>query len=166
MVDIATGAAVANDDTVSTVVPLSLTKDEGACVDVSVVFEGACVGAFVGSAGQCGEGNNNVVESAASKVGHKDRGPHRFDRRGQGNRRSHYRSCRCCCCRHLPQSGGRGLGSGGAVLDPAAERASLNRCAIPLRPLCGTRPIISPSLSSRLCPPHYLPLPPPALADC
>jgi hypothetical protein len=43
-VDVATGAAVANDDAVSTVVPPSSTKDEGAYVGVSVASEGACVG--------------------------------------------------------------------------------------------------------------------------
>ncbi len=42
--DVATGAAVANDDTVSTVVPPSLTKDEGAYVDVLMAFEGMCIG--------------------------------------------------------------------------------------------------------------------------
>ncbi len=43
-VDVASGAAVADDDAVSTVVPPSSTKDEGAYVGVSVAFEGACVG--------------------------------------------------------------------------------------------------------------------------
>ncbi len=42
--DIATGAAVADKDAVSTVVPPSSTKDEGAYVGVSVAFEGACAG--------------------------------------------------------------------------------------------------------------------------
>jgi hypothetical protein len=44
MVDVATGAAVADDDAISTVVPPSSTKDEGAYVGLSVAFEGACVG--------------------------------------------------------------------------------------------------------------------------
>ena len=43
-VDVATGAAVADNDAVSTVVPPSSTKDEGAYVGVSVAFEGVCVG--------------------------------------------------------------------------------------------------------------------------
>ena len=43
-VDVSTGAAVADDDAVSTVVPPSSTKDEGAYVGVSVAFEGVCVG--------------------------------------------------------------------------------------------------------------------------
>ncbi len=42
--DVPTGAAVADDDAVSTVVPPSSTKDEGAYVGVSVAFEGVCVG--------------------------------------------------------------------------------------------------------------------------
>ena len=42
--DVATGAVFADDDAVNTVVPLSLTKDEGAYVGVSVAFEGVCVG--------------------------------------------------------------------------------------------------------------------------
>ncbi len=42
--DVATGAAVADDEAVSTVIPPSSTKDEGAYVGVSVAFEGACVG--------------------------------------------------------------------------------------------------------------------------
>ena len=47
-VDIAAGNAVAadNDDAVNDVVPPSSTKDEDACVGASVVFGGACVGAF------------------------------------------------------------------------------------------------------------------------
>ena len=57
------------------------------------------------------------------------------------------------------------IGGGGAVLVPAAERAPLDPCTVPPRPLRDACPI-SPSLSSGLCPPHYLPLPPPALADC
>ncbi len=43
-VDVATGAAVADDDAVSTVFPPSSTKDEGAYVRVLVAFEGACIG--------------------------------------------------------------------------------------------------------------------------
>jgi hypothetical protein len=43
-VDVSTGAAVADNDTVSTVVPPSSTKDEGAYVGVSVAFEGVCIG--------------------------------------------------------------------------------------------------------------------------
>jgi hypothetical protein len=43
-VDVSTGAAVADDDAVSTVVPPSSTKDKGAYVGVSVTFEGVCVG--------------------------------------------------------------------------------------------------------------------------
>ena len=42
--DISTGAAVADGNAVSTVVPPSSTKDEGAYVGVSVAFEGVCVG--------------------------------------------------------------------------------------------------------------------------
>ena len=42
--DVATGAAVANNDAGSTVVPPSSTKDEGAYVSVLVAFEGVCVG--------------------------------------------------------------------------------------------------------------------------
>ena len=42
--DVATGAAVADDDAVSTVVLPSSTKDKGAYVGVLVAFEGACVG--------------------------------------------------------------------------------------------------------------------------
>ncbi len=42
--NVSTGAAVADDDAVSTVVPPSSTKDEGAYVGVSVAFEGVCVG--------------------------------------------------------------------------------------------------------------------------
>ncbi len=41
--DDATGDAVAGDDAVSTVVPPSSTKDEGAYVGVPVAFEGTCV---------------------------------------------------------------------------------------------------------------------------
>jgi hypothetical protein len=48
---------------------------------------------------------------------------------------------------------------------PPAERALLDRRTVPPRPLLGARSI-SPSSSSHLCPPHYPPLPPPALADC
>ncbi len=40
---------------------------------------------------------------------------------------------------------------GGAVLDPAAECAPLDRCAVPPRPLHGACPIL-PSSSSHLCP--------------
>jgi hypothetical protein len=109
-VDVATGAAVADDDAVSTIVPPSSTKDKGAYVGVLVAFEGACVGG-----------------------------------RGQRGRRP-------------------SVVIGGAVLDPAAERVPLDCCAVPPRPLHGTHPI-PPSSSSRMCPPHYLPLPPPALAD-
>ncbi len=42
--DVATGAAVDEDNAVSIVVPLSLTKDKGAYVGVLVTFEDACVG--------------------------------------------------------------------------------------------------------------------------
>ncbi len=42
--DVATGAAVADDNADSTVVPPSLVKDEGAYVGVLVAFEGVCVG--------------------------------------------------------------------------------------------------------------------------
>jgi hypothetical protein len=42
-VDLATGAAVADDDTVSTVPPSSM-KDKGPYVGVLVAFEGVCVG--------------------------------------------------------------------------------------------------------------------------
>ena len=91
--------AVADDDAISTVVPPSSTKDEGAYVGVSVAFEGACVGGGV----RRGRRPSVVI-------------------------------------------------GGGAVLDPAAERAPPDRCAVPPRPLHGARPI-SPSSSSRLCPP-------------
>ena len=94
------GAAVANDDAISTIVPPSLTKDEGAHVGVSVAFEGVCV-------------------------------------RGWG-----WRDCHPSVV----------IGGGGAVLDPAAERASFNCCAVPPQLLHGVRPI-SPSSSSCLCPP-------------
>jgi hypothetical protein len=43
MVDVAMGAAVADDDAISTVVPPSSTKDKGAYIGVSVAFEEACV---------------------------------------------------------------------------------------------------------------------------
>jgi hypothetical protein len=98
-VDAATGAAIADDDPISTVVPPSLTKDKGAYVDVLVAFEGACVGG-----------------------------------RGWQGRRPSVVIC------------------GSAVLDPAAERAPLDRCAVPPRLLHGARPI-SPSSSSHLCSP-------------
>ena len=38
------GAAVVDDNAISTVNPPSLTKDEGAYVGMSVAFKGACVG--------------------------------------------------------------------------------------------------------------------------
>ncbi len=43
-VDVATGAAVANNNAISTLVPPSSTKDKGAYIGVLVAFEGACVG--------------------------------------------------------------------------------------------------------------------------
>jgi hypothetical protein len=43
-VDVAMGAAVANDNAVSTVIPSSLTKDKGVYVSVLVAFEGGCIG--------------------------------------------------------------------------------------------------------------------------
>jgi hypothetical protein len=46
MVDVATGAAVADDDAISTVVPPSSTKDEGAYVGTSAEFEVPCFDAF------------------------------------------------------------------------------------------------------------------------
>ena len=79
--DVATGAAVANNDAIGTVVPPSSTKDKGAYVGVLVAFKGTYIGAFADSAGQRAD-NNDVVESMAGKVGHKDRGPHRFDHCG------------------------------------------------------------------------------------
>ena len=82
-VDVAT--AVANDDAVGAIVPLSLTEDEGAYVGASVVLDGACISVFADGAGQLGEDDD--VESAAGEVGHKDRGPRRFNHRRQGNRR-------------------------------------------------------------------------------
>ena len=42
--DVATGAAVADDNAISTVISPSLTKDKGVYVGVLVAFEGACVG--------------------------------------------------------------------------------------------------------------------------
>jgi hypothetical protein len=53
-VDVTTGTAVAadNNNAISTVVPPSSTKDEGAYVGVSVAFEGACVSAFTDGAGE------------------------------------------------------------------------------------------------------------------
>jgi hypothetical protein len=149
-----------------------------------VAFEGACVSVFADGAGLLGEDND--VESAASKVGHEDRGPRRFDRRGRGDRRRcchrrHHRH-RCCRCRHLTRHGGKGrgqrgrppsvvivvIGSGGgsAVPDPAAaERETLDHRAVPPRPLRNDLSS-SPSLSSRPRPPHYLHLPPPTLVNC
>ena len=81
--DIATGAAVADDDAVSIVSPLSSTG-------VSVAFKGVCVGMFASDAGQRGDNDNNV-ESASGKVGHKNHCPHQFDCHGQGDR------CHCPC---------------------------------------------------------------------
>ena len=76
--DVAT--AVANDGAFGVVVPPSLTKDEGAYVGASVAFDGACISVFADGAGQLGGDDN--VESAGGEVGHEDRGPRRFDRRG------------------------------------------------------------------------------------
>ena len=153
--------------TTTPLAPLSLcpqprTKARTSACRWSVAFEGACVGAFADSAGQRGDDDNNV-ESAAGEVGHEDHGPHRFDRRGQGNRHCHYRSCRSCRCRRFPLSGGGGgiqrgrcpsvIIRGGAVFAPAAKRALLDCRTVPPRPLRGGHSI-SPSLSSWLCPPH------------
>ncbi len=44
LVDVVTGAPVADDDAISTIVPPSPIKREGAYVGVLVAFEGACVG--------------------------------------------------------------------------------------------------------------------------
>ncbi len=51
---ITAGGAVAadDDDAANAVVPPSSTKDEDPYVGASVVFEGACVGLFVGGAGE------------------------------------------------------------------------------------------------------------------
>jgi hypothetical protein len=48
------GAAVAsnNDNALGAVVPLSVTNDEDAYIGALVVFEGVCVGAFRGGAGE------------------------------------------------------------------------------------------------------------------
>jgi hypothetical protein len=43
-VDVTMGADVTDNDAISTVIPLSSTKDKGAYVGMSVAFEGACVG--------------------------------------------------------------------------------------------------------------------------
>ena len=53
-VEVATGAAIAANDNnaVGVVVPPSSTKDEDAYVGASVAFEGVCVGAFAGGAGE------------------------------------------------------------------------------------------------------------------
>jgi hypothetical protein len=159
------------------VVPQSLTEDEGTYVSASVAFEGACFSVFADGAGLLGEDND--VESVAGKVGHEDRGPRRFDRCGQGDRRRcrhrRHRRHRHCRCRRLPQRGGGGRGQrgrppsvvlvvigsggGGAVPDPAAtERATLDHRAVPPRPLRDALSS-SPSSSSRLRPP-----PPPSFA--
>ena len=71
--------AVASDDAVGAVVPLSLTEDEGAYVGASVAFKGVCISVFADGAGQLGKDND--LESTAGEVGHEDRGPRRFDRR-------------------------------------------------------------------------------------
>jgi hypothetical protein len=109
-VDVAT--AVANNGAFGVVVPPSLlTKDEGAYIGASVAFDSACVSVFADGTGQLGGDDN--VESAGGEVGHDDRGPRQFDRRGRGDRRlCHHRRHRCCLChhrrcrcRHLPRHG-------------------------------------------------------------
>ncbi len=57
--DVATGAAVADDNAVSIVVPPFLTKDEGAYVGMSVAFKGACVG---------GRGRHRCLRSCRAAV--------------------------------------------------------------------------------------------------
>ena len=90
-VDVAT--AVANNGAFGVVVLLSLTKDEGMYVGASVAFHGACVSVFADGAGQLGEDDD--IESAGGQVGHEDRGPRRFNRRGRGD----LRPCRHRCHR-------------------------------------------------------------------
>ena len=53
-VDVSTSAAVAadNDDAISAVVPLSLTKDKDAYLGASVAFEGMCIKTFADGAGK------------------------------------------------------------------------------------------------------------------
>ncbi len=67
--DVATGAAAAtdNNNAVSAVVPLSLTKDKDAYAGALEAFEGACVGAFADGARPLGNGDN--VKSAGGKGG-------------------------------------------------------------------------------------------------
>ena len=115
-------------------------------------------------------------------VGHEDRGPRRFDGDRHPCHHRQHRLHRRCRCRCLPRrgSGGRGQrgrppsvvvvvigrGGGGAVPVPAAaERAPLDHRAVPPRPLRDALSL-SPSSSSHPRPPHYLPLPPPALVNC
>ena len=45
-------AIVANDN--DAVIPLSSTKEIGACISTSVAFEGKCIGIFVEGAGHSG----------------------------------------------------------------------------------------------------------------
>jgi hypothetical protein len=68
MVDVATGATVANNNAVGIIVPPSLTKDKGAYVGALVAFEGACVGAFADGAGQLHDDDD--VKSSVGKLGH------------------------------------------------------------------------------------------------
>jgi hypothetical protein len=50
MADVATGATVADNDAVGTVIPPSLTKDKGTYVGMLLTFEGTCVSAFADGA--------------------------------------------------------------------------------------------------------------------
>ena len=67
VVKVITGTVATNDDNnaVGAVVPPSSTKDKDAYVGASVVFKGACVGAFMDGAGPLG--NNNNVKSVVGE---------------------------------------------------------------------------------------------------
>jgi hypothetical protein len=75
------GAAIAadNDNAVSIVVPPSLTKDKDGYVGALVVFEGTCVSAFAGSAGDSAEASALLSPCC---------------------RHCAVRRCRISCCRH------------------------------------------------------------------
>jgi hypothetical protein len=59
-VDVTTGATVADNAAISTVVPPSWTKVKGVCVGVLVVFKDKCIGVFADGAGQRSDDNTDV----------------------------------------------------------------------------------------------------------